>query len=107
MTKYIVDECAGQVLCNEITCSMCHFSKDGLCLFEMYIKSQPVYEERPHGEWICCEDHLPEKDDDYLVTYLMRGIPVVGKSWFNTKCGFIYDNVIAWQPLPKPCTELK
>lgn len=55
--------------------------------------------------WICCEDHLPEKDDDYLVTYLMRDIPVVGKSWFNTKCGFIYDNVIAWQPLPKPYKE--
>ena len=51
MTKYIVDGCAWQELCNGIPCSACHFSKDGLCIFESYIRNQHVYEEKPQGEW--------------------------------------------------------
>lgn len=53
-------------------------------------------------KWIPCSESLPEKDGDYLVSYLFCGEPEVGKSRFNTKCGFIYEYVHAWMPLPEP-----
>jgi len=57
---------------------------------------------RPQGEWIPVSERLPTEDNDYIVTYIFSGEKEVGKSWFNTKYGFIYEKVIAWQPLPEP-----
>lgn len=54
------------------------------------------------NEWISCEDRLPEKKGDYLVTYLSEGMPVVGISTFTLKSGFILLYVIAWQELAMP-----
>jgi len=48
---------------------------------------------------------LPKEDNDYLVTYVSSGERVVSKSWFNTRNGFIYDNVIAWKYKPEPYKE--
>lgn len=57
------------------------------------------------GEWIPVSEGLPEEDNDYLITYEFCGEKEVSKSWFNTRNGFVYDNVIAWQPLPEPYKE--
>ena len=54
------------------------------------------------GEWTPVSEGLPKEDNDYLVTYMSYGERLVSKSWFNTRNGFIYDNVIAWRPLPEP-----
>lgn len=59
-------------------------------------------EEQPTFEWILVKERLPEEDGDYIVTFLWDdGEEEVGKSWYNTRIGFIYDHVIAWMPLPK------
>ena len=55
------------------------------------------------GGWISVSEGLPEEDSDYLVTYeAYGGEKIVSKSWFNTRFGFIYENVIAWKELPEP-----
>ena len=56
-------------------------------------------------EWIPVSERLPKEDNDYLVTYVSSGERVVSKSWFNTRNGFIYDNVIAWKYKPEPYKE--
>ncbi len=59
--------------------------------------------EDSQDEWVPVSEGLPKKDNDYLITYVAYGgQKIVSKSWFNTHNGFIYDNVIAWQPLPEP-----
>jgi len=54
------------------------------------------------SEWILCEDMLPDKTDDYLVTqynvvYILTY--VVGTGWITESKG---DKVVAWMPLPEP-----
>ncbi len=70
---------------------------------KMYMRGvKPVYPVRQESEWIPVGERLPEEDNDYLITYEFCGENEVSKSWFNTRNGFVYDNVIAWQPLPEP-----
>lgn len=76
-----------------------------------------------NSEWISCSERLPNEDGQYLVFY--EGIGIIGKwieiMWYgepsmpnvdvsgkhfyrsDSEWGdIIYDEVIAWMPLPKP-----
>lgn len=60
------------------------------------------------GGWILCEDRLPQKHIDVLVSF-DDGDPViawyseVNKHWKNSSTdNVITADVIAWQPLPEP-----
>lgn len=51
--KRIIDQTAWQEVCNGIRCYKCSLSDGtGACRMGEYIHKQPVYEERPHGEWL-------------------------------------------------------
>ena len=52
--KYIIDHPSWQEACNGIACAFCTLKdrKNGECKIRNYIQNQPVYEERPYGEWI-------------------------------------------------------
>lgn len=59
--KHIVDGLGYQEACNGIKCIDCPFlDNEHNCKIGMYIRSQKVYQERLHGEWIgdgfhnCC-----------------------------------------------------
>ena len=78
--------------------------------------------ERANHRWIPVSERLPSEDGRYLATYpLMRGKNWIGIKWFGKpnmpnrpikgKCFYesdseygdvIWDNVIAWMPLPEP-----
>lgn len=68
--------------------------------------SQPIIEA---PSWIPCSEMLPAEGDDYLVT-LINGLgdieicvtPFGRFGWGST---FDDEEVIAWQPLPKPYKE--
>lgn len=75
-----------------------------------------------HGEWIPVSEGLPSESGQYLVFYegtvigswieimwygkpLMPNVDVGGKHFYlsDSECGdIIYDEVIAWMPLPEP-----
>ena len=59
---------------------------------------------RPQGEWIPCEERLPEADGLYLATFTLIGIPKFSnvESFKNGKWEYHNGYIIAWQPLPKP-----
>lgn len=67
------------------------------------IKSVPTAD-RPQGEWIPCEERLPEADGLYLATFTLIGIPKFSnvESFKNGKWEYHNGYIIAWQPLPKP-----
>ena len=63
------------------------------------------------SEWILCEDSLPDKAGEYLVTYRpcywddVRDEVKTGIDSFRGKTTWAkkkYQRVIAWMPLPKP-----
>lgn len=78
--------------------------------------------------WISCSERLPSEDGRYLVTYpLLRwqnnwinlmhyGKPSMPNCEVKGKCFYVsddewgdvvYDNIIAWMPLPEPYREEK
>lgn len=82
---------------------------------------------QPEQRWIACSERLPEKQDEYLVTWTADGLKknligileyettmeygpeggvLIGK-WLLEEYIKVYTNVrvIAWQPLPKPYKE--
>lgn len=75
--KHIVDECNWQELCNEIPCSACPFSKDGLCILELYIRSQPVYGEEKAN----AVDMAKGQDKTVVNVILKNGVPVPLPKW--------------------------
>ena len=114
--------------CDGISCSECEYTSD--CLEgEMSEKVaidkaveivQEVAEEYNDG-WIPCSERLPEEAFGCLVT-VMDCEPVTqnefenilpyfvgydGHSWNDADGNEIPFEVIAWQPLPKPFTEIK
>lgn len=72
------------------------------------------------GEWIPCEENLPETNDEVLTTYIVNGN--TKKRYVESACYFDYGEgeghwssvwdeyrvsgtrveVIAWMPFPKP-----
>lgn len=73
-----------------------------------------ILKEVKHGEWVSCDERLPEEKGEYLVTYhpcywdnvdkeVMVGIDTFrGKTkWAKSK----YQRVIAWMPKPNPYVE--
>lgn len=44
MTKYIVDECDWQELCNGIACNKCSMLDGDACRIDKYLQKQPIYE---------------------------------------------------------------
>lgn len=60
------------------------------------------------GEWIACEDRLPEKRIDVLVSFgdndsVIAWYSEVNKQWKNSSTdNVITADVIAWMPLPEP-----
>lgn len=71
---------------------------------------QEVAEEYNNG-WIPCSERLPEESGEYLVTSKIYFVPdhvdeidnYVGVkiSHYSTRCGWLDDEVMAWQPLPE------
>lgn len=75
--------------------------------------------------WIPCSERLPNEDNRYLVVYPLIGggnwisikwfgkpnmpnRPIKGKCFYESDSEYgdvIWDNVIAWMPLPKPYRE--
>lgn len=51
--RYIIEQASWQEACNGIACAFCTLKdrKNGECKIRNYIHNQPIYEERPHGEW--------------------------------------------------------
>ena len=72
---------------------------------------QEVAEEY-NGGWIPCSEVLSEETGEYLTTSKIYFVPdhvdeidnYVGVkiSHYSTRCGWLDDEVIAWQPLPEP-----
>lgn len=59
--KHIVDGIGYQEACNGIKCINCTFLDDERnCKIGMYIRSQKVYQERPHGEWEYLKEHITD-----------------------------------------------
>lgn len=76
------------------------------------------------NQWIPCSERLPNEHGEYLVYYktnkhehikiLEYGVAeqhgeTINNCWFKPNCDFndsIYNNVIAWQPLPEPYVEV-
>lgn len=60
------------------------------------------------GGWIACEDRLPEKHIDVLVSFgdedpVIAWYSEVNKHWKNSSTdNVITADVVAWQPLPEP-----
>ena len=82
--KHIIDQTAWQESCNGIRCSECSMSDGtGSCRIDEYIHRQPVYEERPHGEWKW------KKDKDALRTYDL----LCSECGYKTFTCENYDNV--------------
>lgn len=80
MTKYIIDECDWQELCNGIACHKCSMLDGDVCRIDKYLQKQPIYEKRPYGKWVHFEDY------DYLDEN--------GVEHFHIKCpicGFLHD----------------
>lgn len=77
------------------------------------------------NQWIPCSERLPNEHGEYLVYYktnryehikiLEYGIAeqygeTINNCWFKPNLDFndsIYNNVIAWQPLPEPYVEVE
>lgn len=60
------------------------------------------------GRWISCEDRLPDKHIDVLVSFgdkdsVIAWYSEVNKHWKNSSTdNVITADVVAWQPLPEP-----
>lgn len=57
------------------------------------------------GEWVACEDRLPDKDDTVLIDTGIGYFEIAtysgdGKTFYTEECGSSCP--IAWQPLPEP-----
>lgn len=78
MKKYIIDATSWQELCNGIACYECSMLDGDSCRIDEYIQKQPVYEERPHGEWIFSGvEHTsdnPIDSDSYYCSICKRSI---------------------------------
>lgn len=81
--------------------------------------------DRPRGEWVPCSERLPSEDGKYLVFYtsaiigsgieimrygepLMPNVDVSGKHFYRSDGEWgdiVYDEVIAWMPLPEAYKE--
>lgn len=68
------------------------------------------YSEIPNS-WILCSERLPEDGGDYLVTisidlgkgeFAREVYKAYFSKWTKKWLHFVQDEVIAWQPLPKP-----
>lgn len=61
---------------------------------------------RPQGEWIPCEERLPEEHGHYLCTVTkpqnIDRIYVVHIYWCGRWYGWANEEVTAWMPLPEP-----
>lgn len=65
--KHIVDGLGYQEACNGIKCIDCPFlDNEHNCKIGMYIRSQKVYQERPHGEWKPKQILLGENDAVFM-----------------------------------------
>lgn len=67
----------------------------------------PIPRSSPHGEWIPCEDRLPEEDGQYLVFLPDRNgtfmcADFLNGQWYPDDYECTSNHVIAWMPLPKP-----
>jgi Lar family restriction alleviation protein len=63
----------------------------------------------PSPKWTYCEDALPERYDDYLITLANQSVcraaySTFSNDWMIPGIGWASDEnpVIAWQPLPAP-----
>lgn len=77
-----------------------------------------VKEQPKAGGWIPCSERLPDESGAYMATIQGSRIRYVGAKWFahtgddypnkSKWCDLCkYEEVIAWQPLPKPYKEEK
>ena len=53
-------------------------------------------------KWIPCEERLPDKEGQYLVTTVGFMHNVVGTAYFDSEMWHMISKVLAWQPLPQP-----
>ena len=78
------------------------------------INEMPTIEPEPH--WIQCSERLPKIGDRVIGTYknsLFKNGPYVvrimrreKKYWVgDDEHWFLYENILAWQPLPEPYKE--
>ena len=68
--------------------------------------------EKYNGVWVPCSEKLPEENGKYLVKSKIYFVPdhvdeidnYVGVkiSHYSTRCGWLDDEVMAWQLLPEP-----
>ena len=74
------------------------------------------YEERTKGEWIPVSERLPNRNGCYNVTRIIEGTRLTDVCYFDGQNTWHRDtgvnhgrpylnDVIAWQPLPKPYKE--
>ena len=80
------------------------FIKGFQCGAQRQFEADKSDADRPQGEWIPCEERLPEADGLYLATFTLIGIPKFSnvESFKNGKWEYHNGYIIAWQPLPKP-----
>lgn len=82
-------------------------SEDGYWKTVDVIKQQPTVEE---NKWISVDDELPSERDAYLISTKGRVMLAywseIFEGWRSLVSDNSINNVIAWQPLPKPY-ELK
>jgi hypothetical protein len=87
------------MLCDDcLHAAICENTTQGNC--DWYLSEKELKE-----KWIPVSERLPKEDNDYLITYEVYGERVVSKSWFDTRWGFMSENVIAWKELPEPYKE--
>lgn len=100
--RYIIEQASWQEACNGIACAFCTLKdrKNGECKIRNYIHNQPIYEERPHGEWIPCSERLPEDEGKYLVSLNYGDVTM--DSFIDGMFIMNLINVVAWMPLPEP-----
>lgn len=94
-------------------CDDCPFCVDYDCIIhervthEYYDSLQEQYQYCPIiGQtqgWISCDERLPDKNGDYLVTFKMLSFRLVEACTFTDGQWdkFGYEKVLAWQPLPE------
>lgn len=63
--------------------------------------------DRPHGEWIPCNERLPDKDGKYLITWHSpRGKDHICEKAFTNGSWNSSFNITAWMPFPEPYKEV-
>lgn len=64
---------------------------------------------QPEQKWISCSERLPKKNGEYLVTFRLHIIKCIDVSYYDGHAfdTGLYDEVLAWMPLPEPYMEDK